>query len=48
LVEDGDLVSYWTGITVPSLLVTLVAGVAGGVLVATNRAVLTAGVRMML
>ncbi|MFO7663936.1 MAG: DUF389 domain-containing protein [Chloroflexota bacterium] len=41
---EGVLVSYWTTITVPSLVVTTVAGMAGALLIATNRAVLTAGV----
>jgi hypothetical protein len=44
----GVLVSYWTTITLPSLMVTTVAGTAGALLVATNRAVLTAGVMVAL
>jgi hypothetical protein len=44
----GVLVSYWTEITVTSLLVTAAAGAAGALLVATNRAVLTAGVMVAL
>jgi hypothetical protein len=44
----GALVSYWTTIDVPSLVVTALAGVAGGLLIATNRAVLTAGVMVAL
>jgi hypothetical protein len=40
----GVLISYWTTITVPSVVVTIVSGAAGAILVATNRAVLTAGV----
>jgi uncharacterized membrane protein len=44
----GGLVSYWTTLTVPSLLVTFVGGAAGAVLIATNRAVLTAGVMVAL
>jgi hypothetical protein len=44
----GVLLSYWTTITVPSLVVTAAAGVAGALLIATNRAVLTAGVMIAL
>jgi hypothetical protein len=44
----GVLVSYWTTISIPSLVVTSVAGVAGALLIATNRAVLTAGVMVAL
>lgn len=44
----GTLLSYWTTITPPAVLVTLVAGIAGAVLVASNRAVLTAGVMVAL
>jgi uncharacterized membrane protein len=40
----GVLISYWTSITMPSVVVTSVAGAAGALLIATNRAVLTAGV----
>jgi uncharacterized membrane protein len=45
---EGVLISYWTSITVPSLVVTSVAGVAGALLIATNRAILTAGVMVAL
>jgi hypothetical protein len=38
------LISYWTSISTPSLIVTTAAGVAGAILIATDRAVLTAGV----
>jgi hypothetical protein len=41
-------VSYWTTITLESALVTLAAGVAGALLIATNRSVLTAGVMIAL
>lgn len=44
----GTLLSYWTTITASSVLVTLVAGIAGAVLVASNKAVLTAGVMVAL
>lgn len=44
----GTLISYWTSITVPSLIVSLVAGVVGTILVATGRSVLTAGVMVAL
>ena len=44
----GVLISYWTTITVPSVVVTVVAGAAGALLIATNRAVLTAGVMVAL
>jgi hypothetical protein len=44
----GVLVSYWTTINVSSLVVTALAGVAGALLIATNRAVLTAGVMVAL
>lgn len=44
----GVLVSYWTTLTVPSLVVTTVAGAAGALLIATNRAILTAGVMVAL
>jgi uncharacterized membrane protein len=40
----GVLISYWTTMTLPSLLVTVVASIAGAVLIATNRSVLTGGV----
>jgi hypothetical protein len=44
----GVLISYWTSVSVPSLIVTTVAGVAGAILIATDRAVLTAGVMVAL
>lgn len=40
----GTLITYWTTIDATSVAVTVVAGLAGAILVATNRAVLTAGV----
>jgi hypothetical protein len=39
-----SLISYWTTITFPSLLVSAVASVAGALLVASKREVLTGGV----
>lgn len=44
----GVLISYWTTISVTSVVVTFVAGVAGALLIATNRAILTAGVMVAL
>lgn len=44
----GVLISYWTTLTVPSLVVTAVGGIAGALLVAADRAVLTAGVMVAL
>jgi hypothetical protein len=44
----GVLVSYWTTLSVTSALVTFAGGAAGALLVATNRAVLTAGVMVAL
>lgn len=44
----GTLISYWTSITAPSVVVSLVSGVVGTILVATGRSVLTAGVMVAL
>jgi uncharacterized hydrophobic protein (TIGR00271 family) len=44
----GVLVSYWTSITLPSLLVTATASIAGALVIITNRSVLTAGVMIAL
>lgn len=41
---DGQLLSYWTSLSLTSTIVSILAGVAGAVLIATNRSVLTAGV----
>lgn len=46
--SKGVLVSYWTTITIPSLIVTAVASIVGAVLIATNRSVLTSGVMIAL
>jgi hypothetical protein len=45
---SGALYSYWTDISAPSVLVTLVASLAGGILTATRRSVLTAGLMIAL
>lgn len=42
------LVDYWTSFSLTTLLITFVAGMAGAVLVAANRSVLTAGVMVAL
>ncbi|MBW3625376.1 MAG: DUF389 domain-containing protein [Armatimonadetes bacterium] len=44
----GTLITYWTSVTPASVLVTLMAGVAGALLVVTRRSVLTAGVMIAL
>lgn len=44
----GELVGYWANMTVPSLLTSAMAALAGGVLIAANRSVLTAGVMLAL
>jgi hypothetical protein len=46
--EPGSLASYWTSITAPSLLASLVAATAGAILIASDRSVLTAGVMIAL
>lgn len=46
--SSGVLISYWTSVTVPSILVTVVASIAGGIIIATHRSVLTAGVMIAL
>jgi uncharacterized membrane protein len=47
-VSPDVLISYWSTITLPSLLVSAVASVAGALLVASHRSVLTAGVMIAL
>lgn len=42
------LLTYWTSISVTDVLVTLVASLAGAVLIATHRSILTAGVMVAL
>lgn len=42
------LVSYWTSFSATTFMVSVTAGVAGAILVASNRAVLTAGVMVAL
>jgi hypothetical protein len=44
----GVLISYWTTISAPSLLVSALAGFAGAVLIAIHRSILTAGVMIAL
>lgn len=44
----GVLMSYWTSITPSSTFIAILAGVAGGILIATHRSVLTAGVMIAL
>jgi hypothetical protein len=44
----GTLLNYWTTITATSLLVSTAASIAGAVLIASHRAVLTAGVMITL
>lgn len=44
----GVLISYWTSITFPSLLVTAAASIAGPLLIATHRSILIAGVMIAL
>lgn len=44
----GVLIEYWTTISPMSILVALIGGVAGALLIASNRSVLTAGVMVAL
>jgi len=44
----GILSAYWSSITAPALLVSAVASATGGLLIAVNRSVLTAGVMIAL
>ena len=46
--EAGSLLAYWSNLTVTSVIVSLVAGVAGAILIATRRSVLTSGVMIAL
>lgn len=41
---SGALLNYWTSLTILSTVVTSMSAIAGAILVATNRSVLTAGV----
>jgi hypothetical protein len=45
---EASLFPYWATFSVPSLLASSAGGIAGAVLIATNRAVLTAGVMIAL
>lgn len=44
----GVLPEYWTSITATSVLVSIVAAVAGGIIIMTNKSLLTAGVMVAL
>lgn len=44
----GVLPEYWTSITATSIIVSTVAAVAGGVIIMTNKSLLTAGVMVAL
>lgn len=44
----GVLIEYWTSITATSLLVSVFAAVAGGIIIMTNKSLLTAGVMVAL
>lgn len=46
--ESSSLVRYWSSTDPTSLFITVLAGAAGAILVATNRTVLTAGVMIAL
>lgn len=45
---SGVLIEYWTTITVPGLLSTMIASIAGAVMLVSDRSVLTAGVMIAL
>ena len=44
----GSLINYWTSITAPSIIVSIVAALAGGLIIVSNKSVLTAGVMIAL
>lgn len=44
----GVLVDYWTSFSAPSIIVSAAGSLAGGILIASNRSVLTAGVMITL
>ena len=46
--EPDTLASYWTTLSTPGLLVSAAAALAGAILVANNRSILTAGVMVAL
>lgn len=46
--ESYELISYWRSITVPSILASAAAGLAGALLVSTQRSILTSGVMIAL
>ncbi len=43
-VVNKELLSYWSGVTMPSILASAVASIAGALLVATKKSVFTSGV----
>lgn len=47
-VRNGILISYWQEVTVSGTVLTIAAGIAGALLIAANRSVLTAGVMIAL
>jgi hypothetical protein len=46
--QPGSLLTYWTTVSAPSVMVSLLAGGVGAVLIANNRSILTAGVMIAL
>jgi hypothetical protein len=46
--EPESLLTYWTTVNLPSVMVSLLGGAGGAVLIANNRSVLTAGVMIAL
>jgi hypothetical protein len=46
--EAGELTSYWTSISYSSIAVSAAAAIAGGLLIAPNRSILTGGVMIAL
>lgn len=47
-IADGALVEYWSSITVVSLITSVFAAAAGGLVVLSNKTILTAGVMVAL
>lgn len=45
---EGSLIKYWTSVTAPSIIVSIIAAVAGGLVIISNKSVLTAGVMIAL
>lgn len=46
--EEGALVEYWTTITATSIIILIFASIAGGIIIMTNKSLLTAGVMVAL